>query len=196
MCVSSSLQFAWFARGSKERGDDDALWRSLALMVVRRIGYWKIPAFHWHPAFYSASYPLSPMAPFLVRHRYWEWMREGATNGSRCAVWIYRGGKLDLWALVEIWIKRKKRLSFGQWSIFYPYKFISSQVSFLFKTCCSLSLSLSFSQFFYSFFILWLWYKISRKLLCNFIATVCSFYDLHNFYRPFYIENVVYVLIF
>ena len=153
MCVSSSLQFAWFARDSKERGDDDALWRSLALMVVRRIGYWKIPAFHWHPAFYSASYPLSPMAPFLVRHRYWEWMREGATNGSRCAVWIYRGGKLDLWALVEIWIKRKKRLSFGQFSIhtnLYRHKFLFCSK----LVALSLSLSLSLSIFLFIFYLM------------------------------------------
>lgn len=52
--------------------------------------------------------PSRTVAPSLLRYPRRGWMREGATNGSRCAMWIYRGWELDLWALVEIWIEQKK----------------------------------------------------------------------------------------
>lgn len=69
--------------------------------------------------------------------------------GALCEFIAEESSTYERWLRFE---SSEKKVSFGQWSIFYPYKFISSQVSFLFKTCCYLSL--------FQFFIRSLFYGI------------------------------------
>lgn len=92
---------------------------SLALTTARRIGYWKISAFHWHPPSYSApSFARHPLS-FVTEDECVRVPRMVA--GAPCEFIAAESSTYERWLRFESRKKKKKKKkksSLGQWSIF------------------------------------------------------------------------------
>lgn len=121
---SSSFFFlSWtnHLRASERRNLNDTC--PCSLMVKRRIGYWKIPVFHWDPLALFSPPSHSPLRPFARGMNSRGWTRASGALGEFIVAW--------LWTFRALWRLASKSLtivSFFDFSNYLRCEYIRSLI--------------------------------------------------------------------